>query len=256
MLNFIREDSSMYEPGMFGLELLERARNVFKIVCIEGNERPPAFRSNAVLCKRSAFGTGVPRVVVPTMGAEKVVELSLFPHQEKPDNLGTGVYFSSGRRFVLLGRTLSGAFEMPPNVFLSLCSVSDGVFVETAELQVNILGEMELVNCFHGRLPPGIDIGGKEASFISGRDSWVLDREKCKLDMRIPPASYAAARRAGADSGGRVRIDVNPASGIPVVLTSDETCAAETTNSNFLKLSGVSRDNPFFFQRSGFSQKK
>lgn len=206
---------------VFGKLVYEKALTLFQVVCKQRADvgKIACDNSSIILCVKES--NGMARLISPAMGPNVLGRMNFFEVVAFIDRFGTGKYRVQeiDFEFFLLGRRDSSEADLPHNVFMSLCAVtSAGRCIETAELQVNMLGQITLVNCFKASMPEGVVLDEKSVGLISGQDSWVLNRLEERIELRLPSQMkmYTESRYRG-----KVFLKaVNQ--GMPVVLSKSE----------------------------------
>lgn len=168
----------------FGDMLFEKIYDNLKIVKKTYNV-PYRFSEDIfeITCEKRPFEFY--RLVSRPFGTEIFKDGTIFD-KEYCDEYGGGVFHYGSRRFFIIGRPYSGFLESPSNVFLSVCAVFfDSETIETADLHIDMDGEIQVVNCFKGKAPKKV-VDEKNIRQVSGKDSWSLDRISETLTLKIP----------------------------------------------------------------------
>jgi|GEM_PF-3232761 len=172
---------------MFGVVLLNAALGRFTILCRREAEIRRTVHSDecCVVCVKESGN--IPRVATPLLSSANLPRTGLFQPLGDIDKYGGGRYRSDDFEFLIVGKKDFRDDDVPYNVFLSLCAVVErGTALETAELQVNMLGGISLVNCFKASLPNGLVLNEENLGLVSGDGSWYLDRVNERIELRVP----------------------------------------------------------------------
>ncbi len=204
---------------MFGVVLLNAALGRFTILCRREAEirRTLHFDECCVVCVKKSGN--IPRVATPLLSSANLPRTGLFQPLGDIDKFGGGRYRSDDFEFLIVGKKDFRDDDVPYNVFLSLCAVVErGTALETAELQVNMLGGISLVNCFKASLPNGLVLNEENLGLVSGDGSWYLDRVNERIELRVP-----SKMRSFSESFFKGRIQL-PATnqGVPVIFGRSE----------------------------------
>lgn len=170
--------------------IFELCKNEFNVVWAEPGEQIRGRGCCDVVCSKRP--SGAPSLVAPKYDADGVFECGFATpdmSRTRHNKYAGGAYRLGGERFLLLGRD-PYSVDFSPNVFMTLCVIKEGFMVETGEFQVNMLGQITLVNNFFGRLPAGVTLDEHDLEEISEQRTWQIDHITGTLTVRVPLAQY------------------------------------------------------------------
>lgn len=211
-------------PGGASGAVWQNAKSIFRVVFTEQTKDIWNRGKNDIVCARK--GHGAPSLLAPKYDAGGIFDSGIAEaaRNGKHDKFGSGAYSAGGEEFLLLGRD-PFCCDFPPNVFLTMCAIREGRVVETGELQVNMLGEIVLVNRFEGVLPCGIELDEWDIREISEQRSWDIERRSGVLTIKVPSSKYRKIYDSSLMVPGernRIRVKMDRDLSVPVVLTGED----------------------------------